>query len=123
MVETHLEPIVEAPQMARAFLREALQSWSLDHLGDVAGLLVSELVTNVVTHVDSPMTLRAEFDGRSVYVGVGDDSDAAPVVQHPDTDDEHGRGMLLIAQLASEWGTDQHPDDGKTVWFRLDIPT
>jgi anti-sigma regulatory factor (Ser/Thr protein kinase) len=122
-VETHLLPVVQAPQIARAFVRDALQTWELDGFGEVTGLLVSELVANVVTHVHSPMTLRAELAGETLCVAVDDDSEELPVVRHPDVDDDHGRGMWLIARLANEWGTEQHPDDGKTVWFRLDVST
>jgi serine phosphatase RsbU (regulator of sigma subunit) len=31
---------------------------------------------------------------------------------------EHGRGLLLVDQLATAWGTSHHPG-GKSVWFRL----
>jgi hypothetical protein len=123
IVETRLPPALQAPQQARAFVRDALATWKLDGFGEVTELLVSELVANVVTHVHSAMTLRAEFAGDTLRVAVDDDSYESPVVGHPDPEDEHGRGMLLIAQLANDWGAEQHADDGKTVWFRLDVST
>lgn len=33
--------------------------------------------------------------------------------------DEGGRGLLLVAQLAGQWGT-RHARRGKTVWAELD---
>jgi anti-sigma regulatory factor (Ser/Thr protein kinase) len=123
IVEMHLAPVVQAPQMARAFLRDTLHTWDLDGFGEVTELLVSELVANVVTHVHSPMTLRAELADETLRVAVDDESYDPPVLEHPGAEDDHGRGLLLIAQLANDWGTEQHADDGKTVWFRLDVST
>jgi anti-sigma regulatory factor (Ser/Thr protein kinase) len=122
-VQTSLPGTAAAPHLARAFLRAALQTWALDGFGAVTELLTSELVSNVVTHVDGPMTLRARHAGSFLRVEVDDERYDAPVVEHPDPDDEHGWGMWLIDELASTWGTEQHADDGKTVWFELDIRT
>jgi hypothetical protein len=39
--------------------------------------------------------------------------------QHPrGADREHGRGLLLVAALAEDWGTDPLPS-GKRVWAEL----
>jgi anti-sigma regulatory factor (Ser/Thr protein kinase) len=119
-VETHLPSNVNAPQLARAFLRTALETWQLDGFGDVTELLVSELVANVVTHVGTPMTLRVQRGAGTMRVEIDDPSTEAPVVRHPDAADEHGRGVLLVDQLANTWGVDQR-SDGKTVWFELDV--
>ncbi len=55
-------------------------------------------------------------------VEIDDPSPQVPVVRHPDAVDEHGRGVLLVDQLANAWGVEPH-DDGKTVWFELDVST
>ncbi len=107
-------------QLARAFLRTALGTWKLDGFGGVTELLVSELVANVVTHVGSPMTLRVHRTPSTMRVEIDDPSTEAPVVRHPDQTDEHGRGVLLVDQLANAWGVEPR-DDGKTVWFELDV--
>lgn len=121
-VETQLPGSVNAPQLARAFLRSALETWRLDGFGDVTELLVSELVANVVTHVGTPMTLRVQRGPGTMRVEIDDPSSDAPVVRHPDTAEEHGRGVLLVDQLADTWGVHQRAD-GKTVWFELDVST
>ena len=121
-VETQLPSSVSSPQLARAFLRSTLETWKLDGFGDVTELLVTELVANVVTHVGAPMTLRVQRSPSVMRVEIEDPSTELPVVRHPDTAEEHGRGVLLIDQLANAWGVEPRTD-GKTVWFELDVST
>ena len=111
-----------SPQLARAFLRSTLGTWKLDGFGDVTELLVSELVANVVTHVGAPMTLRVLRSASTMRVEIDDPSTEVPVVRHPASFEEHGRGVLLVDQLANAWGVEPRPD-GKTVWFELDVST
>jgi serine/threonine-protein kinase RsbW len=121
-VETQFPATAEAPQSARAFLRATLQTWQLDGFGDVIELLTDELVTNVVRHVGTPMTLRATAEGETLRIEVDDPSTDAPVLQRPETYETGGRGILLVDALATHWGTEVHPN-GKTVWFEIDVGT
>jgi hypothetical protein len=121
-VETHLPSSMSSPQLARAFLRSTLATWQLDGFGDITELLVTELVANVVTHVGTPMTLRVAHSPSTMRVELDDASTEVPVVRHPDAADEHGRGVLLVDQLANSWGVEPRLD-GKTVWFELDVST
>jgi len=117
--EIHLAPGVESQREARAWMRPRLAEWNLDRVADDAELLVSELVANVVRHVGLPMTVRLARRPDLVRVEVDDPSATAPLVRHPDSEKESGRGLLLVAAMASRWGTELHRDDGKTVWFEL----
>jgi anti-sigma regulatory factor (Ser/Thr protein kinase) len=121
-VETQLPSSTSSPQLARAFLRSALETWNLDGFGEITELLVTELVANVVTHVGTPMTLRVAHSPSTMRVEIDDASSEVPVVRHPDAADEHGRGVLLVDQLADAWGVEPRVD-GKTVWFELDVST
>ena len=121
-VETQLPSSTNSPQLARAFLRSTLETWKLDGFGDVTELLVTELVANVVTHVGAPMTLRVQRSPSTMRVEIDDPSTEVPVVRHPDPAEEHGRGVLLVDQLANAWGVDPR-GDGKTVWFEIDVST
>ncbi len=56
-------------------------------------------------------------------VEIDDPSPEVPVLRHPDHGDEHGRGVLLVDQLATDWGVEPHPERGKTVWFEIDVST
>lgn len=119
--ETRLPGTPEAGQLARAFVRSALREWDADGALDVAELLTTELVANVVTHAHTDMTVRACINAGSLRIEVDDDSPVLPEVGHPTAESEHGRGMLLIAALADEWGAQPHLGDSKTVWFELDL--
>jgi anti-sigma regulatory factor (Ser/Thr protein kinase) len=121
-IETQFPSTETSPALARAFLRSALQTWQLDGFGEVTELLTDELVSNVVLHVDAPITLRAICQPERIRVEVDDPSTEPPRLMHPDRDTTRGRGILLIDSLATDWGTDVH-DDGKTVWFEIDVTT
>jgi anti-sigma regulatory factor (Ser/Thr protein kinase) len=121
-VETHFPATVTAPQTIRAFLRAALHTWELDGFGELTELLSCELVSNVVRHLGSPGTLRATSDGKVLRIEVDDASTEVPTVQHPAPADPAGRGLLIVDSLSTAWGVDMR-DDGKTVWFELDVGT
>ena len=121
-IETQLPNSLDAPMLARAFLRMALGTWRLDGFGEITELLASELVSNVVVHVGAPMTLRISKGLSSIRVDVEDPSTTLPELRHPDVEEEHGRGVLFVSELANDWGAERN-DRGKTVWFELDTAT
>ncbi len=88
---------------------------------DVAVLLTDELVTNAVVHGGGRYRLTAEVLPGTLEVTVSDRSgDQPPRVLAAGTEEEHGRGMAIMAALATEWGS-RREDGGKAVWFRLDL--
>jgi anti-sigma regulatory factor (Ser/Thr protein kinase) len=113
------KPSVDAPRRSRAFIREHLDEWGASHCEHEAVLVVSELVTNVVRHAHTEIHLHAEWDAATLRVEVRDGSSVLPAIA--DLEDEHGRGLRLVQQLASAWGVEQR-DDGKAVWFTVDAP-
>ncbi len=121
--ESQLPATKTAPQLVRGFLRSTLETWKLDGFGDITELLASELVSNAVVHVGHPMTVRISRRPDSIRVEVQDESQQLPSLETPDPTSEHGRGVLLIDVLATDWGAEVHPEDGKTVWFELDTTT
>ena len=92
--------------------------------GDVARLLVSELVTNAVQHTCSrrpggTVTVVVIELAGGLRVEVIDEGSARSVpVVRDDTLATDGRGLFLVQSLADEWGY-QRDRSGTTVWFRL----
>lgn len=108
---------------ARQFVRAALDEWDLPDLTDTAELVASELATNAVVHARCAfyrVTLsRPQPD--QVRVAVVDHSRSLPRVADPGDEDDHGRGLALIAAVADKWGTDRL-NWGKRVWADLVVP-
>ncbi|MEY9877320.1 PAS domain S-box-containing protein [Streptacidiphilus sp. MAP12-33] len=105
---------------ARRFVRRTLASWQLTGLTDVAQLLVSELVSNALLHAGHPTQLRLIRD-RVLSIAVADTDARVPRVRHAGAEDEGGRGMLLINELAYRWGN-RATAEGKLVWLELELP-
>lgn len=86
---------------------------------DTVLLLVSEVVTNAVRHAATPFELTISVAGPEVVVTVVDhDGDHRPQVRNPRPHDTSGRGLRIVDELASDWGTEVVAADAKRVWFR-----
>lgn len=119
-VEVTLPPDTESPSRARRLVERALAS-DPSEVVDIVTLLVSEAVTNAVLHAGTEVRVRIGHDGQAVRVEVADACPIEPVVRHSSHDAATGRGMLLIDQLADNWGQQTSPD-GKVIWFELATP-
>ncbi|MHA4816141.1 ATP-binding SpoIIE family protein phosphatase [Streptomyces aculeolatus] len=98
----------------RTRAREQLEAWGLDDHVFATEIVVSELVTNVLTHARGTPRIRMIRNSR-LTVEVSDDSSASPHLRHPRAQEEDGRGLLIVAALASRWGT-RYGEEGKIVW-------
>lgn len=103
--------------------RRAIHAFCIDHaLVDLAAdaeLLTSELVTNAIKHSSGLITVVAAYGGAELTVSVRDDAtDMITCDGQPAADAESGRGLQIVDQIASQWGTTPH-ETGKSVWFRL----
>jgi len=104
---------------ARKQIRAAIWAWDVAVEPDVAVLLTSELVTNAITHVPGETIMLAiTCDSGELRVDVHDASCSLPVVVEAAADSETGRGLMLVATLATEWGFYRTPA-GKAVYFTL----
>jgi len=98
---------------------------------DTAMLLVSELVTNSVTHSRSGLpggtvTVAVSTGSAGVLIQVRDNGGLTEprVVETLPTGTEgteHGYGLLLVAALANTWGTSP-TRDGRLTWCRVEAP-
>ncbi|WP_017572488.1 SpoIIE family protein phosphatase [Nocardiopsis halotolerans] len=155
---------------ARHLAAQTFKEWGMDRdQAELACLLVSEIVTNVVIHA-TPHPVHREFTGSgvldseeaagsgadefdedwtdlleavaeesdepaedaaekefllrlrrgasAVWVEVFDNDLRLPRIRSAAADDEGGRGLYLVEQLASRWGARPTPD-GKAVWFEM----
>lgn len=105
----------------RRVVRAHLGCWGLYDLIDAVQLCVSELVSNVITHVGpgTPTTLTVSMKGTRLRIEVHDpDTRALPTLLSASVDAESGRGMQLITFMADRWGV-QLLADGKVTWCEL----
>ncbi|WP_329562864.1 SpoIIE family protein phosphatase [Kitasatospora sp. NBC_01266] len=105
---------------ARRFARRTLTGWGLKGLIDQTELLTSELITNALVHAGAPTELRL-FRNQALTVEVSDVDSRAPKLRRALEDDEGGRGMHLVNELAHRWGS-RGTRRGKVVWFELELP-
>ncbi|MDQ1684102.1 MAG: hypothetical protein QOC82_839 [Frankiaceae bacterium] len=113
-----LVPEPKAAKAARDFVDERVRSHVPDETADVAVLLTSELVTNVVVHARTPMRLHVDVTDHAVRVAVADEVPRPPTERSNHESRLTGRGINLVKSLAAQWGVDPCPT-GKTVWFEL----
>lgn len=115
----------QAAGEARRRVRDALQAWDVPadaDAADTAVLIASELVTNAVRHAGEgePVTLGIRCKDRRLRVDVYDASPEPPVVSEPGQLDDSGRGLVLVAGLAAEWGWYRTPA-GKAVHASISL--
>lgn len=114
---------VEAAPRARAFASGVLSSWRFPpELHDLGVLAASELVANSLQHGTPPMRLRLRRTDRRLIVEVTDGNDHLPRRRRADPADESGRGIAIIATIASNWGSRRAPGGGKAVWCEFALP-
>ncbi|WP_345043475.1 SpoIIE family protein phosphatase [Streptomyces sannanensis] len=114
---------------ARRFVRDNLEAWGLGSVSDVFQLITSEVVTNALIHADSDVELHLRGYADHARLDVRDSGSTPPVpssITQRDEDAnsraEHGRGLVIVESLVSQWGT--FPSgSGKTVWFELSADT
>lgn len=154
------EPIMVSE--ARRMAAETFALWGMaPEQAELACLLVSEVVTNVVLHAtasprprrevvlepagvggppaaalddswdfasfdDAPVSTGTEFTVRlrrgesAIWVEVFDSDLRLPRLRSAGENDEGGRGLYLVDQLATRWGS-RPTNDGKAVWFEVPI--
>jgi len=109
-------------QMARFYVRTALNYHDLgDYIEDTEAV-TSELVSNAVMHAGARTfgleLLRLTDDPDAVAVAVTDPSPLPPIRCASAAGDEHGRGLLVVEALSARWGW-RPKDPGKTVFAIL----
>ncbi len=90
--------------------------------GSVEDWLDSPLNEDFVSAEGQEFTLRIRKGADSVWVEVFDSDLRLPRIRMAGENDEGGRGLYLVDQLAARWGS-RPTEDGKAVWFEMPIKT
>jgi anti-sigma regulatory factor (Ser/Thr protein kinase) len=126
-IHADFTPSPRAAGQARALVLSALsgganRSLSPDTL-HTAQLVASELVTNAVLHARTDLHLGLCCDDHNLLIAVSDGAppnDEATGAGGIDDDDESGRGMLIVASVAADFGWRRREDrPGKIMWVLL----
>jgi serine phosphatase RsbU (regulator of sigma subunit) len=112
-----MNPSARSPRITRRLVRDQLAKWQLAEIAETAALLVTELVTNAIRYASRPISVRLMLTD-SLLCEVHDDDHRLPVLGNPSSEEESGRGVLLVSRLARRWGVSRIPT-GKVVWFEL----
>ena len=115
-----------AAAQARALVASALSGGATrgvdQDLVHDAQLVASELVTNAVMHARTDLHLGLCCDEHHLLIAV---ADGTPTLDQPSDseqpeDEESGRGMLIVASIAADFGWRRREDrPGKIMWVLL----
>jgi hypothetical protein len=111
-------PDLASVRSVRAFVVEALAAWGHEDRADDAQLVASELATNAIRHVQSPLRLVVSRDDDGITIAVDDVSTVAPAPRVATLDGYGGRGMPIVAALSKAHGV-VVTAEGKSVWSTL----
>ncbi|MFD8622317.1 ATP-binding protein [Streptomyces hygroscopicus] len=118
-------------RLARRLVSQRLDEWGYPYDGranETLTLITAELAANAIRHGHVPgrdFLVRLTETGATLRVEVSDTrAERVPplTVQEPPNDVESGRGLLIVAKLATRWAVvprDSGP--GKTIWAALQL--
>lgn len=132
VAQAAFDPDDHAPAQCRRFLEEALdrafvsRELSAEIRFDL-DLVATELVTNALHVAATRISVQVQWHEPStgpgtawVRIAVTDDGPGIPELNEAALTDTHGRGLSIVAALATEWGFAQ-TGPTKTVWARLAV--
>ncbi|GII87250.1 hypothetical protein Ssi03_52400 [Sphaerisporangium siamense] len=108
---------------ARHKVRATLTSWFLMDVADDVELVVAETLANAISHGAPPIQLALWRSAHELWVRVTDHGGGRPRRLTPGPQAVHGRGLSIVAALATESGVvflAGRP--GKVVWARWALP-
>lgn len=113
------------PGAARRFLRDCLEGWGVDETVTEAALLcASEVVTNVVLHVQesSVISVHRHDEWLTVHVhqASGPERPRIAAVDLTDPLSIAGRGLALVEAMSARWGTTSTASV-HCVWYEVSL--
>ncbi len=117
-VALDLPPEPGAAGSARRWARTLLGPSVHEDTAESVALVLTELVQNAVLHASTPMRVELLVAGDGVRVKVADGSPVLPSSGLTSAQAMSGRGLLMVAAVASAWGAEPRPG-GKVVWAHV----
>lgn len=116
-------------RLARRAAVARLRSWPVPPvIIDQAEQIVAELAANAALHGrvrgrSFRLALALDSATCTLRIEVTDARGESPPVPRPapNSEDESGRGLLIVVTLADRWGVDLTVPPLKTVWAELDL--
>jgi anti-sigma regulatory factor (Ser/Thr protein kinase) len=100
---------------ARLWATPFLLAAGMDGSSPDALVVLTELVTNAITHGTGQVTVNLERGQHRVRIEVTDTGRGEPRVLGADPEASGGRGLLIVEKLATTWGFERDAS-AKTVW-------
>ncbi|WP_167549257.1 ATP-binding protein [Streptomyces davaonensis] len=120
-------------RLARRLVSHRLNDWGHPYatpVNETLALITAEFTANAVRHGHVPgrdFHVRLTLTEDTFRIEVTDtraEKQPPSPLPAPDSASEFGRGLLLVAALADDWGITPRPTaPGKTVWAELRVPT
>jgi hypothetical protein len=114
-------PVIAAVPAVRRFVTAVLRAWDLDELVADGSVVATELATNAVSHSASPFSASITRSESTLRIAIEDVSSSVPHLVHAASDAFGGRGIAIVAELATSWGCSETAS-GKLVWADLSLP-
>ena len=106
--------IVATVRQARIDVDACLGALSIANRDDVV-VVVSELVTNAVTHAVTEITVYVEQWQNAIRIIVEDACELLPQFAESSVDIDRVRGLHIVSDLSDRWGVEETAS-GKKVW-------
>ncbi|MFG3403988.1 ATP-binding protein [Streptomyces sp. NPDC048142] len=117
-------PTAHSVVLSRHRAARLVLQWGHPALAGDAALLVSELATNALLHGairGRLFRVHLTLTASALRIAVSDPrGEHLPGPREPEADDCYGRGLLIVAQLADDWGVEPRTV-GKTVFAELAV--
>jgi len=122
--EESFPPEAAAVRRARVGVTGALQAAGVDQQVITDALLVlAELVGNAVRHAGTDLNVTVTVDEGVLRIEVFDHDTRPPALVGLDDESTSGRGLHIVAGIATDWGWQTADSDdgvsGKRVWAEL----
>ena len=118
MYETLTVSSISGVRPARVALHSFVTAAGAGDVSDDAVLVLSELLTNALTHTPGPAVVEFSITENMLHICVSDPSTVPPNRVEPAFGAPHGRGLALVGVLCTSHGWDVS-SKSKKVWAVL----